>query len=89
MEYRQLQDSNLNVIAQGIAETDNDKFKLIDGLIYKKSPDKPRFVVPELMVNNIIRVYHDNMTHCGFKKTLLGNQLLVSGSAQKNKKLCR
>jgi hypothetical protein len=29
-------------------------------------------VIPEVMINNVIRVYHDDMAHCGVEKTLQG-----------------
>lgn len=32
----------------------------------------PRFYVPESMVSNVIRIYHDKMAHCGMEKTLQG-----------------
>jgi len=49
---------------------DHYKFELLDGLIFRKGPNKPRFAVPNSMVNNIIRVYHDNMVHCDLEKTI-------------------
>ncbi|XP_024880065.1 uncharacterized protein LOC112459926, partial [Temnothorax curvispinosus] len=39
------------------------------GLVFHKGKDKPRFVVPEVMINNIIRVYHDDKAHCDVNKT--------------------
>lgn len=45
---------------------------MIDGLIYRKGEDRARFVVPDSMLNNIMRVYHDDMAHCGFEKTFPG-----------------
>ena len=51
---------------------DHEKFDLIDGLIFRKGIDKPRFVIPESMVVNIIRIYHDEMAHCGVEKTVQG-----------------
>jgi len=72
LTYKQLQDSYLKQIAQQLEKEEHSKFDLIDGLVYRKCLDKPRFVVPESMLNNIIRVYHDDMAHCGLDKTLQG-----------------
>lgn len=74
LEYRQLQDAHLKEIAQHLENADHEKYELVEGLVYRKCSDKPRFVVPEVMINNVIRVYHDDMTHCGLKKTLRGIQ---------------
>jgi len=46
------------------------KFKLLDGLSFKKDPDKPRFAVLDSMINNIIQICPDNMTHCSLEKTI-------------------
>lgn len=59
LEFRQLQDSHIESIAKDLEFEDNDKFKLIDGLVYRKGPDKSRFVVPAAMTTQIIRIYHD------------------------------
>lgn len=64
LEFLQLQDSKLKQIASEL-EYKDEKFELLDGLICRKGSDRPRFVVPESMVNAIIKVYHDNMSHCG------------------------
>jgi len=50
LEFKQLQDSRLNEIAEKLEFEDNDKFELLDDLVYKKGPDKSRFVVPEAMI---------------------------------------
>lgn len=67
--YRQLQDVRLKKIAEDLEFANNDKFVLIDGLVYKKFPDKPRFAVSDAMINNVIRAYHDEIAHCGIEKT--------------------
>lgn len=72
LELRQLLDPQLKNIAQNLEFPDNEKFELIDGLVFRKCMDKPHFAVPETMVNNVIRTYHDNMAHCGLKKTIQG-----------------
>lgn len=57
LEFRQLQDMRLKEIAHNLEYNDNDKFELIEGLVYKKGSDRTRFVVPETMINAIIRTY--------------------------------
>lgn len=72
LEYRQLQDPRLKFLARDLEFETHEKFNLIEGLVFRKGPDKPRFVIPESMVMNILRIYHDEMTHCGVEKTVLG-----------------
>lgn len=43
--YRQLQDSKIKVIAKDLESYDFDKFELIEGFVFTKGSDKPRFVV--------------------------------------------
>lgn len=70
LEFKQLLDSRLKAIAEDLEFSSHDKFELIDSLVYRKCMDKPRFAISESMVNNIIRVYHDEMAHCGHEKNL-------------------
>ncbi|XP_026829817.1 uncharacterized protein LOC113563025 [Ooceraea biroi] len=49
-----------------------DKFQLIEGLVYKKDGDRSRFVIPESMLNSVLKTYHDDMAHCGVEKTSQG-----------------
>ncbi|XP_011858461.1 PREDICTED: uncharacterized protein K02A2.6-like [Vollenhovia emeryi] len=72
LQFRQLQDENIKTITQSLETGDNDKFELINGLIYRKYSGKPLFVIPESMINKIIHIYHDEMSHCGFEKTVQG-----------------
>lgn len=44
LEYRQLQDPKLKFIAKDLEYESHEKFDLIEGLVYRKGPDKPRFV---------------------------------------------
>jgi len=67
--YRHLQDSKIKVIAKELETQDLDKFELIEGLVYRKGPDKPRFVA---MISNIIRIHHDEMSRCGVEKAVQG-----------------
>lgn len=70
--YRQLTDPQIQTLTNSLEEDNSDKFELIEGLVYRKFPDKSRFYVPESMMPNIIRVYHDNNAHCGVEKTVQG-----------------
>lgn len=72
LQYKQLQDSKLKQIAENLEFEDNEKFVLIEGLVYRKFLDRPRFVVPDSMVVNVIRVYHDELAHCGVEKVAQG-----------------
>jgi len=75
LQYKQLQDPKFKELSSKLEREDHHKFEFLDGLIFKKDPDKPRFAVPDSMINNIIRVYHDNnMAHCGLEKTIKGIQ---------------
>lgn len=72
LEVRQLQDPRLQAIATELEFGVNEKFEFFDGLVYRKAEDRLRFAVPESMVVSVIRAHHDDMAHCGFKKTLRG-----------------
>lgn len=72
LEYRQLQDSKIKTIAENLEFQDDNKFQLIEGLVFTKDSDRPRFVVPDAMINNIIRIHHDETGHCGNEKTFQG-----------------
>lgn len=72
LQFRQLADPSIRLLAQSIEESDHDKFELIDGLVYRKDADHPKFVVPESMIFQLIRIYHDDMAHCGLEKTYQG-----------------
>lgn len=72
LELKQLSDPQLKEIVEELEFSNNEKFKLIEGSVYKKEPDKPRFAVPESMIDNVIRVYHNDMAHCGLEKIVHG-----------------
>jgi len=48
---------------------EDERFTLVDALVYRKVEDSFRFMVPKTMAHNIIRIYHDDMAHCGARKT--------------------
>lgn len=74
LQFRQLQDTKIKTIAEGLSCNEHEKFELFDGLVYRKDTKTPRFVVPEQMVHSVIRYYHDDMAHCGYEKTTQGIQ---------------
>lgn len=72
LEFKQLQDTRIKEIADSLEYNNNNKFQLIDGLVYRKGEDRARFVIPDAMIHNILRIYHDDRSHCGFEKTYQG-----------------
>lgn len=72
LEFRQLQDPNLQEIANQLEFSDSDKFELIDGVVYRKETNRSRFVIPDSMVNNMIRIHHEQMAYSGMEKTYQG-----------------
>lgn len=41
-------------------------------IVYRRDPSHPKFVVPEAMVRSLLRIHHDEVAHCGAKKTFYG-----------------
>lgn len=70
--YKQLADPKIKKIAADLEHRDNKYFSLLDGLVFRKFQDKQLFVVPENMINNIIRIHHDEIGHVGSDKTIQG-----------------
>lgn len=72
LHCRQLTDPSVRTIAEHLEASPHDHFEMIEGLIYRKDDNSLRFWVPESMVPNIIRNYHDQSAHCALEKTLKG-----------------
>lgn len=70
--YRQLSDERLRTLAETLEYKEDKRFVLENGIIYRNHSDRLLFVVPSVMVNNVIRVYHDKMGHVGVQKTMEG-----------------
>lgn len=68
--YKQLMDVKLKEIAERVKTHGSKYFTLVDGLLFKRYRDKNLFVVPESMVNGVIRMHHDDMGHVGAEKTV-------------------
>lgn len=71
LQFKQLQDPKLKINAESLESKENEKFELIDGLVFKKYLERSLFVVPDSIISNVIRIYHD-MSHCGIDKTIKG-----------------
>jgi len=69
LEFRQIADQRLRQISEELEFNDNDKFSLVNGLVYKKHGEDLKFAVPESMIFNVLRAYHDDAGHCGKEKT--------------------
>lgn len=67
-EFKQLKDERICNIASELEYVGNDKFRLIDGLVYRKGDDRDRFIVPDSMIQSIIRVHHDKWRIAEWKK---------------------
>lgn len=77
LEYKQLSDAFIKEIANKLEIRDDPKFSLVDGLVYKNVDNNLKFVVPESMIMQLLHAYHDDMAHCGAKKTL--EELRITG----------
>jgi len=69
LEFKQITDPRLKQIAEELEFKDNDKFCLVNGLVYKKCGEDLKFAVPESMISNLLRVHHDDAGHIGKEKT--------------------
>jgi len=69
LELRQLADSQIQAIANKLEYSDDEKFALVNGLVYRKDSNNLKFVVPDAMIHTILRTYHDNMAHVDRTKT--------------------
>lgn len=69
LEFRQLVDPKIKELSDELEYKDNDKFSLINELVYKKVDGNPKFVVPDQVIPNLVRTHHDNMAHVGSEKT--------------------
>nr|XP_034194595.1 uncharacterized protein LOC117610871 [Osmia lignaria] len=70
--FKQLADPKLRELAEGLESKDDKYYVLIEGLVFRKYQDKHLFVIPEGMINSVLRVYHDEMGHVGLDKVLHG-----------------
>jgi len=72
LELRQLSDTRIQDIANNLEYGDDEKFELVNGLVYRKHKENLRFVVPDAMIPALMRAHHDNVGHVGRVKTFEG-----------------
>ncbi|XP_011869954.1 PREDICTED: uncharacterized protein LOC105563185 [Vollenhovia emeryi] len=72
LELRQLTDPRILEISKKLELSEDKKFDLINGLVYKKDENQKKFVVPDSLITSLIRAHHDEMAHCGPEKTYKG-----------------
>jgi len=72
LELRQLTDTRIQEIANNLEFAEDEKFALIDGLVYRRDGESLKFVIPDMMISKIIRAYHDDVAHCGQEETYQG-----------------
>jgi len=72
LEYLQLSDPELRKISRKLELIEDERYSLVDGLVYRRVENNLRFVVPDSMIHRILRIYHDDMAHCATRKTLEG-----------------
>jgi len=72
LEYLQLADPELRKISRKLELEEDERYALMDGLVYRKVEKNLRFVIPETMVHSVLKIYHDDMAYCGSRKTLEG-----------------
>jgi hypothetical protein len=68
--YKQLMDTKLKELADDIELKGSKQFTLINGLLFRIYKDRSLFVVPDSMINNVIRIHHDDSGHVGIEKTI-------------------
>jgi len=69
LEFRQLADPVIKQISVDLEFNDSNKFKLIDGLVYRKIGEDYKFYVPDQMISHLLQAHHDDMAHVGVEKT--------------------
>jgi len=72
LELRQLVNPVIKQISTDLEFNDNEKFKLIEGLVYRKVGENHKFYVPDQMIPSLLRAHHDDMGHVGVEKTYQG-----------------
>lgn len=68
--YKQLQDPIIKRIHKELEISENDRFELRNGIIYKKHHGGILFYVPEAMTRSVIQTCHDDVGHVGLEKTI-------------------
>lgn len=66
----QTRDAKIVELRKELEEKDLPFYELRNGNVYRKSKSGVKFYVPEKMRSNVVRTCHDDVGHCGLKKTL-------------------
>lgn len=56
LEFRQLNDPRIKEISENLEYKEDNKFDMINGLIYRKDGENRKFVVPESMVKCFVSI---------------------------------
>jgi len=88
LELRQLTDPKIQDITTDLEYSENEKFALINGLVYRKDNGNLKFVVLDVMIPALIRIYHDDMALWSCKDIRRNfTNLLVPFDAEKDTQL--
>jgi len=68
LEFRQITDPKLKQISEDL-EFNNDKFSLVNSLVYRKCGIDIKFAIPDAMIASVLRVHHDDAGYCAKEKT--------------------
>lgn len=69
LSIKQQSDPNIIKICDILETSQSPYYELRDGLEYKKNKKQLLFYVPDSMIRNVVRMYHDNFEHVGVDKT--------------------
>ena len=71
LAIKQHQDAEITKIREKLQQSEDKFFELRDGLVYRKYKNETiLFYVPESMITNVIRTFHDDLGHVGFDKVV-------------------
>lgn len=68
--YKQLQDPIIQKILEELEIRENDKFELRNDVVYGKHNGEIFFYVPETMMNDVIRICHNEVGHVRPEKAI-------------------
>lgn len=68
--FKQLSEVKFKKRAKQVELCGSKYFSIIDGLLFRRYSESDLFVVPESMVNSIIRLSHDDLGHVGTEKII-------------------
>lgn len=68
--WKQLANVKIKELGEELETKEHKHFTLNESLVFRRYKDKDLFVVPENIINSVIRIYHDEMGHVGIDKTI-------------------